>query len=165
MPGNRRCGTRICGRAPGQGRRAGLCVPLHQQSGQTRWIVLADQVKRAPKPRSVRCLRPLPTRDIRTWACCVASLITGYYYRILTAQGEHAPDGARNYLVKAQDDRRGLRLSRIRHVTAHRESQGFLVNHDGMIYEKDLGQNTKAAAVAITTFNPGSGWKKSEQAK
>jgi hypothetical protein len=31
-----------------------------------------------------------------------------------------------------------------------------------VIYEKDLGPNTKAAAAAITTFNPAAGWKKPE---
>jgi hypothetical protein len=41
----------------------------------------------------------------------------------------------------------------------------FLVNHDGVIYENDLGKNTKTASAPITTFNPGSGWNKVERIK
>ncbi len=80
----------------------------------------------------------------------------GYYYRILTAQGEGAPDGARDYLVK------GKMIGGFA-VIAYPARYGasgvtsFLVNHDGVIYEKDLGPNTKTVAAEITTFNP-VGW-------
>jgi hypothetical protein len=88
----------------------------------------------------------------------------GYYYRLLTSQGEDAPDGARDYLVK------GKMIGGFA-VIAYPARYGasgvmsFFVNHDGVIYEKDLGQNTKTVAAAITTFNPGAGWKKTEQTK
>ncbi len=88
----------------------------------------------------------------------------GYYYRILTGQGEDAPNGARDYLVK------GKMIGGFA-VIAHPARYGasgvmsFLVNHNGVIYEKDLGQNTKTVAAAITAFNPGAGWKKPEQIK
>lgn len=88
----------------------------------------------------------------------------GYYYRILTGQGEDAPDGTRDYLVK------GKMIGGFA-VIAYPARYGasgvtsFLVNHDRVIYQKDLGPNTKTVAAAITTFNPGAGWKKSEQIK
>jgi hypothetical protein len=88
----------------------------------------------------------------------------GYYYRILTAQGEDAPDGARDYIVK------GKLIGGVA-VIAYPARYGasgvtsFLINHDGEIYEKDLGQNTTTDATAITSFNPGSGWKKAAQLK
>ncbi|MGA8147573.1 MAG: DUF2950 domain-containing protein [Gallionellaceae bacterium] len=88
----------------------------------------------------------------------------GYYYRVLTSQGEDAPDGARDYLVK------GKMIGGFA-VIAYPARYGasgvtsFLVNYDGVIYEKDLGQNTKTVAAAIKTFNPGAGWKKPEQKK
>lgn len=88
----------------------------------------------------------------------------GYYYRILTGQGEDAPNGARDYLVK------GKMIGGFA-VIAYPARYGasgitsFLVNHDGVIYQKDLGQNTKTVAATITTFNPGAGWKKPEQIK
>jgi hypothetical protein len=36
----------------------------------------------------------------------------------------------------------------------------FIVNHDGVVYERDLGPNTAAAAGKITSFNPGKSWKR-----
>ena len=36
----------------------------------------------------------------------------------------------------------------------------FIVNQDGVVYEKDLGPNTAAVAAAIRTFNPDSSWQK-----
>jgi hypothetical protein len=35
----------------------------------------------------------------------------------------------------------------------------FLVDQHGVVYQKDLGDNTAAAAKAITTFAPDSSWK------
>jgi hypothetical protein len=37
----------------------------------------------------------------------------------------------------------------------------FIVNHNGTIYEKDLGKATSSIAAKITSFDPGAGWKKS----
>jgi hypothetical protein len=34
----------------------------------------------------------------------------------------------------------------------------FIVNHDGIVYQKDLGPDTAAAARAITRFDPDSTW-------
>jgi len=88
----------------------------------------------------------------------------GYYFRILTAQGEHAPGGVQDYLVKGKMIGG---FSVIAYPARYRISgiMSFLVNHDGVIYEKDLGQNTTAIAAKITTFNPGAGWKKTDLAK
>ena len=36
----------------------------------------------------------------------------------------------------------------------------FLVSHDGVVYEKDLGPETAANAQKITQFNPDKSWKK-----
>jgi len=36
----------------------------------------------------------------------------------------------------------------------------FIVNQDGVVYEKDLGPNTPAAAQKITKFNPDKSWKR-----
>jgi hypothetical protein len=34
----------------------------------------------------------------------------------------------------------------------------FIVNHDGIVYEKDLGPNTTPLARAMTTFDPDESW-------
>lgn len=39
----------------------------------------------------------------------------------------------------------------------------FIVNHDGVVYEKDLGPDTEKAAAAIKLFDPDSSWKKIER--
>jgi len=88
----------------------------------------------------------------------------GYYYRILTRQGEDAPDGARDYRIN------GKMIGGFA-VFAYPARYGasgvtsFLVNHEGVIYEKDLGPKTRSIAARIASFNPGTGWKKSEQQK
>jgi hypothetical protein len=38
----------------------------------------------------------------------------------------------------------------------------FIVNHDGVVYEKDLGPGTAGAAQKMTRFNPDKTWKKPE---
>jgi len=38
----------------------------------------------------------------------------------------------------------------------------FLVNHDGVVYQKDLGPNTLATARAMKTFNPDETWTKAD---
>jgi hypothetical protein len=34
----------------------------------------------------------------------------------------------------------------------------FLVNHDGVVYQKNLGPNTASIAQSITKFNPDKTW-------
>ena len=86
----------------------------------------------------------------------------GYYYRILTAQGADAPEGTQDYMVK------GKMIGGFA-VIAYPARYGvsgvmsFMVNHDALIYEKDLGEDTKNIAAAIRIFNPGDGWKKFER--
>jgi Protein of unknown function (DUF2950) len=82
----------------------------------------------------------------------------GYYYRILKAQGPDAPGGAYDYVVN------GKMLGGFA-LVAYPASWGnsgvmtFIVNHDGVVYQKDLGPNTAAVARAMTQFNPDSTWK------
>ena len=77
----------------------------------------------------------------------------GYYYRLLTSQGKDAPGGAYDYMV-------GDKLLGGFAVVAWPASYGvsgvmtFIVNHDGVVYEKDLGAQTAAAASAMKSFNP-----------
>ena len=39
----------------------------------------------------------------------------------------------------------------------------FLVNHDGVIWERDLGPETSKRAEALQRFNPGKGWRQAQQ--
>jgi hypothetical protein len=38
----------------------------------------------------------------------------------------------------------------------------FMVNQEGVVYEKDLGKNTKRVAEAMKIFDPEKTWKKEE---
>jgi hypothetical protein len=38
----------------------------------------------------------------------------------------------------------------------------FIVNHDGVVYQKDLGEDTEETALGMTIFNPDTTWKKLE---
>jgi hypothetical protein len=83
----------------------------------------------------------------------------GYYYKMLTGQGPDAPDGAYDYVV------RGKMIGGFALVAypAQYGSSGimtFIVNHDGVVYEKDLGPKTTATAQSMTKFNPDKTWKK-----
>lgn len=81
----------------------------------------------------------------------------GYDYRILTKQGPEAAGGAYDYIV------RGRMIGGFA-LVAYPAEYGvsgvmtFLVNHDGAVYEKDLGPNTAEDVKAMRAFNPDSSW-------
>ena len=83
----------------------------------------------------------------------------GYYYKILTGQGTHAPGGAMDYVIK------GHMIGGFALVAypAQYGASGiftFIVNHDYVVYPKDLGPNPAAIANRMTRFDPGEGWAK-----
>jgi hypothetical protein len=83
----------------------------------------------------------------------------GYYYRLLSAQGKDAPGGAHSYLV------RGRMIGGVAVVAfpARYGNSGimtFMADQDGVVYQKDLGANTDAAARAIKSYNPDKTWTK-----
>jgi hypothetical protein len=85
----------------------------------------------------------------------------GYYYRILTGQGKNAPGGAYDYLVKGNMIG-GFALVAYPAKYGSSGVMTFIVNHDGAVYQKDLGRNTEKTAQAMKLFNPDSTWKKVE---
>ena len=86
----------------------------------------------------------------------------GYYYRILKAQGKEAPDGAYDYVVKGKMIG-GFALVAYPAKYASSGVMSFIVNQDGVVYEKDLGRNTEKSVQAMKLFNPDSSWKKVEE--
>jgi hypothetical protein len=85
----------------------------------------------------------------------------GYYYRILKAQGKHAPGGAYDYVVN------GAMIGGFA-VVAYPAQYGnsgimtFIVNQDGVVYQKNLRKNTTKIAQAMEKFDPDKTWKKVE---
>ena len=81
----------------------------------------------------------------------------GYYFRILTAQGPHAPEGARSYIVDGHMTR-GFALVA---YPAHYGSSGimtFIVNQVGVVFQKNLGEKTAEIAAAMTEYDPDGSW-------
>ena len=83
----------------------------------------------------------------------------GYFYKILTKQGKDAPGGAHDYLVNGQMIG-GFAVIAFPARYGASGIMSFIVNQDGVVYEKDLGENTAAMASQMTTFNPDPSWKR-----
>jgi hypothetical protein len=81
----------------------------------------------------------------------------GYYYRILTAQGEHARGGAYDYVVRGHMVG-GFALIAYPAQYGASGVMTFMVNHDGIVYQKNLGPDTAALARGIATFDPDDAW-------
>jgi hypothetical protein len=82
----------------------------------------------------------------------------GYYYKILKAQGDAAPGGAYIYVA------RGHMIGGFAMVAYPAEygNSGimtFVVNQDGVVYQKDLGKETKRVAEAMTLYDPDKTWQ------
>jgi Protein of unknown function (DUF2950) len=81
----------------------------------------------------------------------------GYYYRILTKQGANVKGGSRDFMADGK-------LVRGFAVIAYPAKYGdsgimtFIVGPDGVVYQKDLGEKTSEAAVAMTEYNPDQSW-------
>jgi hypothetical protein len=82
----------------------------------------------------------------------------GYYYKILTSQGPKAPGGILDYIVKGHMIG-GFALIAWPAEYGNSGIATFQINHDGVVYEKDLGENTGRIAARTTMFNPDDGWK------
>lgn len=83
----------------------------------------------------------------------------GYFYRILTRQGQNAKGGAYSYIAH------GMMIGGfavLAYPARYRYTgvKTFLVSRDGEVFEKDLGQNTRAIAEKIQTFDPDASWKR-----
>ena len=83
----------------------------------------------------------------------------GYYYRILKAQGPDAPGGAYSYLAQGKMIG-GFALVAYPATYGNSGVMTFIINHDGVVYEKDLGPKTAESVQKITRFNPDKSWKR-----
>jgi hypothetical protein len=81
----------------------------------------------------------------------------GYYFRILTAQGPGAAGGARSYIVNGEMTG-GFALVAWPAWYGASGVMTFMVNQDGVVYEKDLGPATAVAVKRVTKYDPDGGW-------
>jgi hypothetical protein len=85
----------------------------------------------------------------------------GYYYRILKGQGPHARGGAYDYVVNGHM-MGGFAIVAFPAEYGVTGIMTFIVNHDGDVYQKDLGPDTEAIAQKMKLYDPGPGWVKEE---
>jgi hypothetical protein len=88
----------------------------------------------------------------------------GYYYKILTKQGPAATGGAVDYVVNGKMIG-GFALAAYPAEYRNSGVMTFIVNHDGAVFQKDLGPNTGQIAEAIKAFNPDKSWTRVEPAQ
>ena len=130
------------------GKENGLYWPVAH--GQTR-SPLGDLVAQAAEQE-----RPLNT------TAGPPSTFHGYYFKILTEQGPAASGGAKSYVVNG-DMSGGFALVG---WPAQYDVTGvmtFIVNNDGILYQKDLGPETESVATSMTRYNPDRSWQRVAQ--
>jgi hypothetical protein len=87
-----------------------------------------------------------------------AEPLAGYFFRVLTAQGEAAPGGAMSYLVNGNMVA-GHALLAVPAVYGETGVHSFMVGENGVVVQADLGPASLDAAFGITAFDPGRGWE------
>lgn len=82
----------------------------------------------------------------------------GYYYRMLGEQGPQASGGAMQYL---QDGNAVSGFAVMAYPAEYGNSgiMSFIVNQDGIIFDKDLGEETVSAGGALSSFDPDATWE------
>jgi hypothetical protein len=81
----------------------------------------------------------------------------GYYFVMLDKQGAGAQGGAKNYIVNGKMTG-GFAVVAYPATYGNSGIMTFMVNQDGVIVQKDLGQTTEQVASAMAEFNPDKTW-------
>jgi hypothetical protein len=86
----------------------------------------------------------------------------GYFFHSLARQGKDAPGGSKSYIVEG---RMTEGFAFVAYPAEYRSSgvMTFIVNQDGVVYQKDLGKKTEALGKAMQEYNPDSSWSKAEE--
>lgn len=82
----------------------------------------------------------------------------GYYFKILTRQGAHAPGGKYGYIINGNMIA-GYALVAYPAKWGNSGVMTFIVNQQGRVYEKNLGAETAKLAAALAEYNPDPSWK------
>ncbi|MGA2647342.1 MAG: DUF2950 family protein [Candidatus Sulfotelmatobacter sp.] len=106
-------------------------------------------------------LDELPKSSLRSLSPDQPLVVDGYKLRILTAQGDDAPGGARSYIV---DGRMTGGFAVLATPVNYGETgiMTFMSGMDGVVYERDLGRDTAKIAASIQKFNPSDDWLRVE---
>jgi Protein of unknown function (DUF2950) len=82
----------------------------------------------------------------------------GYYFKILTKQGDSAKGGAKDYIVDGKMTRGFAVLA---YPARYRDSgiMTFIMDQGGVLYQKDLGEKTDDEGATMVAYNPRDGWQ------
>jgi hypothetical protein len=88
----------------------------------------------------------------------------GYYFHILSLQGKNGPGGAKSYIINGKMTE-GFAF--VAFPAQYRVSgvMSFIVGNDGVVYEKDLGTETRVVANGMKKYDPDATWHKAEEAQ
>ena len=90
-----------------------------------------------------------------------AKPFNGYYFQVLTKQGEQAAGGAKDYIV---DGKMTGGFAFLAYPAEYRVSgiMTFIICQDGVVYQKDLGPNTTKLAKTLSVYDPDKTWARVE---
>jgi hypothetical protein len=117
------------------------------------------EVKEGEKPSPLGELAAEAAAEGYTRSAGKPTPFHGYYFRILTAQGADATGGAHSYIENGLM-RHGFALVAFPVEYDKGGIMTFMVNQDGVVYEKDLGEDTAKIAGAMKEYNPDKTWDK-----
>lgn len=85
----------------------------------------------------------------------------GYYFKVLKGQGRAAPLGELDYVIN------GIMIGGFALIAVPSEYgvsgvKTFIVSHDGIVYEKDLGPDSLNIAKSIERYNPDKSWRRTD---
>ena len=129
------------------GKMDGLYWPSQEGEPQSPLGPLVAAARAAGYRRSAKAEEPSPYH--------------GYFYKVLTSQGPNARGGAADFIVNGRMIG-GFGLATWPARYGDSGVMTFIVNHDGMVYQKNLGPQTAKLAPAISRFDPDSSWQKVE---
>ncbi len=86
----------------------------------------------------------------------------GYYFKILTRQGKHAPGGKYDYIINGNMIG-GFALVAWPADYGDTGIMTFVVNQQGRVFQKDLGKDTEKTAKAMDAYDPDTSWSLSRE--
>jgi hypothetical protein len=97
------------------------------------------------------------TPELRTEEEAERGPFHGYYFRILTRQGKHAPGGKYDYVINGNMIG-GFAMAAWPAAYGESGIMTFIVNQQGRVYQKDLGPKTSKLVSKVTAYDPDASW-------
>jgi len=111
--------------------------------------------KQSPSP--LASIEQFPKSSVGSLSTSEPFVLDGYAFRILTAQGNDAPGGARKYVVNGKMTE-GFAILATPVKYAETGIMTFMVGPHGVVYDRDFGPDTTKIAAPIQEFNPTDDW-------